>query len=69
MSQPWITILAETHRRGELFSLGLHPERIFLLETPLRAAMEMAKGLRPSVWFARLDEIARWWLARSCSPR
>ncbi len=70
MSQPWITILAETHRRGELFSLGLHPERIFLLETPLRAAMEMAKGLRPSVWFARLDEIARWWLARSCvQPR
>ncbi len=64
-SQPWLKILIESHRRGELFNLGLHPERIFLLEKPLRAVLEKARELTPGVWFARLEEIARWWLARA----
>jgi len=64
-SQPWLDILLETHQRGELFSLGLHPERIYLLEKPLRAVLQRAQDLQPAVWFARLDEIARWWLTRS----
>lgn len=64
-SQPWLKILLESHRRGELFNLGLHPERIFLLEKPLRAVLEKVQEMKPAVWFARLDEIARWWLARA----
>lgn len=64
-SQPWNEILTETHRRGELFTLGLHPERIYLLEMPLRNVLERARDLKPPVWFARLDEIASWWQART----
>ncbi len=64
-SQPWLDILAETYRRGELFTLGLHPERIFLCEVPLRKVLEKARSLSPSVWIARLDEIAKWWKERS----
>ncbi len=59
---PWLAILRETHRRGELFTLGLHPERIHLCEAALRETLHAARQLRPSVWFARLDVISRWWL-------
>jgi peptidoglycan/xylan/chitin deacetylase (PgdA/CDA1 family) len=65
MNKPWLAILRQTYQRGELFTLGLHPERIYLCEKPLRATLEAALQLRPSVWFARLDAIARWWLDRS----
>lgn len=64
INKPWLAILEHTHQRGELFTLGLHPERIYLCEKPLRATLEAARQLRPSVWFARLDMIARWWLDR-----
>lgn len=65
MSRPWLAMLAETYRLGELFSLGLHPERIFLCEKALEQVLQRASRLVPSVWMARLDEIARWWLARA----
>jgi peptidoglycan/xylan/chitin deacetylase (PgdA/CDA1 family) len=65
MNNPWLTILVATHQRGELFTLGLHPERIYLCETPLRETLKAARRLQPSVWFARLDVISRWWLDRT----
>jgi peptidoglycan/xylan/chitin deacetylase (PgdA/CDA1 family) len=65
MCQPWVSILEETHRLGELFTLGLHPERIFLCEKPLKSTLQKARQLSPQVWIARLDEIARWWQARA----
>lgn len=64
-SQPWLDILAETNRLGELFTLGLHPERIYLCEIPLRKTLQKARSLSPSVWIARLDEIAEWWSRRT----
>lgn len=64
-SQPWLDMLAETYRLGELFTLGLHPERIFLCEIPLRNTLQKARSLSPKVWIARLDEIADWWARRS----
>ena len=60
-SNIWLSILLETHQRGELFTLGLHPERIYLCETFLKETLEMALDLSPKVWIARLDEIAQWW--------
>jgi len=60
-SQPWLVMLDDTYRHGELFTLGLHPERIFLCEIPLRNVLQKARSLSPSVWIARLDEIADWW--------
>jgi len=67
MNIPWLAILEETYRRGELFSLGLHPERIYLCETPLRQTLKAARQLFPSVWLARLDVIASWWVNRTNS--
>jgi hypothetical protein len=64
-SQPWLDMLEETHRLGELLTLGLHPERIFLCEAPLRKALQQARRLSPVVWIARLDEIAKWWSQRA----
>ena len=61
----WQSILAETHAAGELFTLGLHPERIGVCEVPLMQTIERARALSPAVWFARLDEIARWWMQRT----
>lgn len=63
--QPWLEILSETYRLGELFTLGLHPERIFQCQGPLRGVLERAKGLSPRVWIARLDEVAEWWRGRA----
>lgn len=65
MSQIWLAILAQTHQLGELFTLGLHPERINLLAEPLAATLAQARALSPVVWIARLDEIARWWRSRA----
>lgn len=64
MASPWLTILAETHRLGELFTLGLHPERIHLCETALLETLQKAQAMSPKVWIARLDEVAQWWMAR-----
>ena len=61
----WEAILMESYRLGELFTLGLHPERITHCETPLIRILQSARELSPRIWFARLDEIARWWKARS----
>jgi peptidoglycan/xylan/chitin deacetylase (PgdA/CDA1 family) len=64
-SEIWLNILEQTHELGELFTLGLHPERIDLLEEPLAATLAQARSLSPAVWVARLDEIAAWWLERT----
>ena len=61
----WRAMLAETHRRGELFTVQLHPERIVELGEALGAVCQAARALRPAVYVARLDEIAAWWLRRS----
>jgi hypothetical protein len=61
----WGRILAESHRRGELFTVNLHPERTAFCAEGLSAVLSEARALKPSVWFARMDEIAAWWLARA----
>lgn len=65
--ETWVRILQETHRRGELFTLGLHPERFGILERALDVTLTMARQLGSAVWIARLDEIAGWWKERSDS--
>ncbi len=61
---PWLAILDETYRLGELFTLGLHPERIRLCKSWLTDTLRRARTLSPHVWITRLDEAARWWRAR-----
>lgn len=65
LSAEWLHILELTYRRGELFTVQLHPERIVELGTALDATLQDARGRRPAVWIARLDEIAEWWLRRA----
>ncbi len=64
-SKLWLAILERTYELGEMFTLGLHPERAALCREALAAVLAQARSLTPSVWIARLDEIAAWWRARS----
>ncbi|HSU12497.1 polysaccharide deacetylase family protein [Longimicrobium sp.] len=63
----WRAVLETTWRRGELFTLRLHPERIYECEEALGALLADARGRRPPVWIATLDRIARWWRRRAQS--
>ncbi|MEM2125307.1 MAG: polysaccharide deacetylase family protein [Candidatus Methanosuratincola sp.] len=65
MNRPWLEILEETHRSGELFTLGLHPERIHQCQAALMETLDRARQLTPGIWIARLDEVARWWKSRT----
>ncbi len=65
IGKPWAAILLRTHQLGELFTLGLHPERIHLCEGALVETLRLAQTLTPHVWCTRLDEVTRWWKARS----
>lgn len=65
MSALWLAILDRTWESGELFTLGLHPERIAFCQEALTAVLAKARSLTPSVWIARLDQIASWWQARA----
>ena len=60
----WLAVLELTFARGELFTMQLHPERIFDCARALRATLREARGRDPGVWIARLDEIAAWWRRR-----
>jgi hypothetical protein len=61
----WRKILDESHRRGELFTLQLHPERIDFFADALRGMLGEARGRKPGVWIATLDQIAEWWVDKS----
>ncbi len=64
VEKAWRRILSESYQRGELFTIQLHPERIARCADGLFAVLSEARTLTPSVWVARLDEIAAWWRAR-----
>jgi peptidoglycan/xylan/chitin deacetylase (PgdA/CDA1 family) len=64
MSALWLAILRRTYELGELFTIGLHPERTLLCLEPLTAVLAAAQTLAPPVWIARLDEITTWWRDR-----
>jgi len=65
VERAWSRILGETYRRGELFTLQLHPERAVLCASALSALLAKARSLDPPAWVARMEEIASWWRALS----
>lgn len=65
VAESWQRILSQTHQRGDLFTIQLHPERIALCAQDLVAVLSQARKLTPPVWLARLDQIANWWQARA----
>ena len=64
MNQVWPAMFHQIHRRGELFTLGLHPERIRDCSSALVATLREARADTKAVWCVRLSEIASWWRAR-----
>jgi peptidoglycan/xylan/chitin deacetylase (PgdA/CDA1 family) len=64
MDQVWPTIFYQTHQQGELFTLGLHPERMDDCSNALVTTLEKVQAVAPAVWCARLNEIAAWWKTR-----
>ena len=67
LSAEWLHVLELTYARGDLFTIQLHPERIHELGQALDASLAAARGRRPAVYVARLDDIASWWLRRARS--
>jgi peptidoglycan/xylan/chitin deacetylase (PgdA/CDA1 family) len=67
IGEVWLAILRATHERGELFTLGLHPERVEACGPAVVAVLEAARAVQPAMWVARLEEIARWWRARTAT--
>jgi peptidoglycan/xylan/chitin deacetylase (PgdA/CDA1 family) len=65
VAKAWRRILSRSYRRGGLFTIQLHPERIDRCADGLSAVLAEARALTPSVWIARLDEIATWWRSRT----
>jgi hypothetical protein len=63
MADLWLAMLDNTYQAGELFTLGLHPERTTLCQQALVAVLRRAQSLSPNVWIARLDEITAWYMA------
>jgi len=63
LERMWCAILEQSHERGELFTLQLHPERIDFFTPALRTMLAGARA--KNVWVATLDEIAQWWTDKS----
>lgn len=61
MSEIWLAMLERIYTTGELFTLGLHPERAALCKNALHMVLSQACSLKPPVWIARLDEIDAWY--------
>jgi hypothetical protein len=64
-AQLWRSILQASVRRGELFTLAVHPERIESCRNAVTEVLKASQAARPRVWLARLEEIAQWWRARA----
>lgn len=60
----WTSMLESTYARGDLFTIQLHPERIFDSGQALEVILREAVRRSPHIWMARMDEVATWWLER-----
>ncbi len=65
LTAAWLTLLENTHRRGELLNLMFHPELSSFCEAPFVTLLEKARSLRPAVWVTMLREVSEWWQERS----
>ena len=61
----WNGVLDQTHARGDLFTMQIHPERFDRAAGPLRSVLDRAATLPDGVWLAQLRDIAQWWRTRS----
>jgi peptidoglycan/xylan/chitin deacetylase (PgdA/CDA1 family) len=64
LTRIWLSILDSSYRRGDIFTIQLHHERVPLFKDALRAVLSTARALRPCVFIASLHEIGEWYLKR-----
>jgi peptidoglycan/xylan/chitin deacetylase (PgdA/CDA1 family) len=64
LTRIWLLILDSSYRRGDIFTIQLHHERVPLFKDALRAVLNTARALRPRVFIASLHEIGEWYLRR-----
>src|SRR5207249_4423413 len=57
LSAEWLHILELTYRRGDLFTIQLHPERVSELGQALEACLTSARVHHPAVHVACLDDL------------
>lgn len=62
LAKVWLEILQRVYESGELFTLGIHPERFPICNLAIQAVINKAKSYNPKFWIARLDEVADWYL-------
>lgn len=61
IAQIWQKILKESNRRGELFTLQTHHERVPFFQNALRLLLKEVYSLEGKIWVASLGEISKWW--------
>jgi hypothetical protein len=64
ITDAWLAILRETHRRGELFAPLFHPETFEQCRPALQAVLREATQFAPPVWITQLRAVASWWRER-----
>lgn len=57
----WNKILLKTHKRGELFTLLLHPERSEIYSKAIQQLIERSHSQKQMIWIAGLNEVSDWW--------
>jgi peptidoglycan/xylan/chitin deacetylase (PgdA/CDA1 family) len=65
LKDAWSAIFEQTHNRGELFTIQLHPERVSFFSQPLAELLTLCRERKRGVWIATLEEIADWWSGKS----
>ncbi len=65
VSKVWCDIMQRVYDLGGLYVLNLHPERGVLCQKALNGLLNYASTRPLPVWFARVEDIARWWKERS----
>jgi peptidoglycan/xylan/chitin deacetylase (PgdA/CDA1 family) len=61
----WVELFIAALARGDLFTVGVHPERIDVCAAGVRGVLAQARARDGDVWVARLHEIAAWWRRRA----
>ena len=56
----WHEIPNRSYRRGKLFTVQLHPERIFLFLEALKFFLQKAREEYSDIWIASNGQIAEW---------
>ncbi|MBO0777489.1 MAG: polysaccharide deacetylase family protein [Ktedonobacteraceae bacterium] len=60
----WSDVMQRVYDLEGIYTLNLHPERGVLCRQALSMLLAFAHSLPLPVWFARLEEVARWWKER-----